>query len=283
MPRRLPRKKSNRPIRRRKGGRRSGGNKMPSTATSGKGQMAKIVETVQFVDLQPNLPSQSVFTLSQFPRAATLAANFAFYKAAKVTWNYEPLYNTFQDTAGASSTPYLYTLMNRGQTNTVLPPLLGQIQACGARPVKLVSKTSISYKPNWCSPGLISILKAPQPVTDSTPVIGVYQQGVKQQYDWLACSGEEVRDGTSPNITVPSLSTVVQPVISPTDVFINPAVGFQANSPNATNSVVYNGHYNFIDQQVDANTAPVCRLTATVVWHFKGALFNQRLTSQVPP
>lgn len=275
------RKKGNRPRKARKSGRKSG-RIMPSTATSGKGQMAKIIETIQFGDLQPNLTSQSVFTLSQFPRAATLAGNFAFYKAAKVSWNYEPLFNTFQDTAGSSSTPYLYTLMNRGQTNNFPVPGLGNLQACGARPVKLVAKTTIAYKPNWCSPGLISILKV-QPATEASPVIGVIQQGVKQQYSWLACSGTEVRAvNAGGGIDVPPMATVLQNVINPTDLFAPPATVFQANSPNATNSVVYNGHYNFIDQQVDSNSLPACRLTATVEWHFKGALFNQPLATPTP-
>jgi len=277
MPRRYG-KKSNRPIRRRRaGGRKAARGKMPSTATSGKGQMAKIIETVQFEDLQPNTTTQSIFTLSQFPRAATLAGNFAFYKAAKVTWSYEPLYNTFQDTAGASSAPYLYTLMNRGQTNNSVPPALANIQACGARPVKLVAKTLISYKPNWCSPGLLSVLKADG--TESGVVSQVIQQGVKQQYAWLACSGLEVRTNTG----IPPLAPIIQPVILGIEGIPLPAPAVFASATNATNSVVYNGHYNFIDQQVDANTAPVCRLTATVEWHFKGALFNQPFETPTPP
>lgn len=279
-------KRANRRFRRRankKSGRKmrgKGRKTMPNTATSGKGQMARIIETIEFTDLQPNGAVNSVFTLSQFPRASTLAGNFAFYKAAKVTWNYEPLYNTFQDTAGATSVPYLYTLMNRGQINTIPAPGLGNIQACGARPVKLVSRTSISYKPNWCSPGLLSVIKPDG--SESGPISAVIQQGVKQNYDWLSCSGQEVRAvDAGGQVVVPSLANVLSaqigsPVVTPAP----PALTLFA--PNANNNVVYNGHINFIDQEFDANSAPCCRLTATVVWQFKGALFNQVLQTPVP-
>lgn len=279
MPRRVARRRFRRKAN--KKGRRGGRKNVPSTATSGKGQMAKIIETIEFTDLQPNGAINSVFTLSQFPRASTLAGNFAFYKAAKVIWNYEPLYNTFQDTAGATSVPYLYTLMNRGQIATTPAPTLGNIQACGARPVKLVSKTTISYKPNWCSPGLLSVIKSDG--TEPGPIATVIQQGVKMNYDWLSCSGQESRAVNSAGqVVVPSLANQISaqigsPVVTPAP----PALTLF--SPNANNNVVYNGHINFIDQEYDANTAaPACRLTATVVWHFKGALFNQTLQVPVP-
>lgn len=275
MPRRY-RKKGNRPQKRRGMRKQRGGKTMPSTATSGKGQYAKVIETIEFADLTPNAAFQSVFSLSQFPRAATLSGNFAFYKAAKVMWNYEPLYNTFQDSVGASTVPYLYTLMNRGQVNASTPPGLKNIQACGARPVKLVSKTTISYKPNWCSPGLLSLIKSDG--SEPGPTSIVLQQGVKQQYDWLACSGTEVRTVNGANVLVPNVAPVVQPVIDGTDNIIPvPPPAIIVAAPNATNTVVYNGHINFIDQEVDANSQPVARLTCTVEWLFKGALFNQTI------
>lgn len=279
MPRRL-RKKSNRPRRRAARPRRGRKSSMPNTATAGKGQYAKIIETLEFADLQPNITMNNAFTLSQFPRAATLAGNFAFYKAAKVVWNYEPLYNTFQDTTGSSSAPYLYTVMNRGQISISPIPTLGNILATGARPKKLVGKTTISYKPNWCSPGMSSILLNG---SGGNPV-ALFQQGVKQQYGWLASSGTEVRSlqGSGAPGGVPALAYVQQGIIQPNDFTPNPPGTF-LDPINITNSVVYNGHLQHIDQQIDNNSAPVCRLTATVEWHFKGALFNQPLLAAQPP
>jgi len=280
MPRRY-RKKGNRP-RPRRGMRKQRGNNMPSTATSGKGQYAKVIETIEFADLTPNATFQSVFSLSQFPRASTLAGNFAFYKAAKVMWNYEPLYNTFQDSVGASTVPYLYTLMNRGQINPSPVPALKNIQACGARPIKLVSKTTIAYKPNWCSPGLLAVLKGDG--TEPGPVNNVLQQGVKQQYDWLACSGVEVRSINGTTVEVPNVAPVIQANIDGTDgiVVVAPPAGI-FSAVSVPNNVVYNGHINWIDQEVDANSQPVARLTCTVEWLFKGALFNQTIAPGTAP
>jgi len=263
-------------------GRKGGKGKMPNTASSGRGQMAKIIETVEFTDLQPNVASASVFTLSQFPRAATLAGNFAFYKAAKVSWNYEPLYNTFQDTAAASSVPYLYTLMNRGQLNPFTVPTLKTLQACGARPVKLTSKTTIAYRPNWCSPGLLAVLKPDG--TEPGPISSVIQQGVKQQYDWLATSGQEVRSINGTTVEVPNNAAPITVPLDGTDgsLVVPPPANVIAGL-TALNNVIYNGHFNIIDQQVDANPAPCARLTCTVVWLFKGAQFNQTFASPTPP
>jgi len=255
---------------------------MPDTATSGMGQMARIVETVEFKDLLPNLPSQSVFSLSQFPRASTLAGSFQYYKAAKVTWNYEPLYNTFQDEAGGASVPYLYTYMNRGQLNIVNTLL--QVQACGARPRKLVSRTQISYTPSWCSPGLTAF------TGDATAITSVVSMGLKSQYDWLCTSGTEVRNVVplpppfpAGLITIPSIADPSPAIITPEELVAVPPITNAGSASNFTNSVLYNGHVNFIDQEVPgAEATPTCRLTATVVWLFKGALFNGVKTVVAP-
>jgi len=244
---------------------------MPNTATSGMGQMARIVETVEFKDLLPNAASQSVFSLSQFPRAATLAGSFQYYKAAKVTWNYEPLYNTFQDAAGGASVPYLYTYMNRGQLNIVNTLL--EIQACGARPRKLVSRTQISYTPSWCSPGLTALS------SDGTNLLSAVSMGLRSQYEWLCTAGTEVREVAPGVVTVPSNAAPIPAIITPEE-FQLPNTGAGSN---ATNSVLYNGHVNFIDQEVPgAEATPTCRVTATVVWLFKGALFNGVKSIQAP-
>ena len=146
---------------------RRGGRRPPAVATAGGAQMAKIVETLELADLAPNQVYSNVFTLAQFPRAFTLAGSFQFYKAAKVTYSYEPLFNTFQEQWGGAtsySKPYMYALMNRVQNNS--PVSLANLQACGAKPQALISKRVISYKPNWCSPGLLATAPrtgSPQP------------------------------------------------------------------------------------------------------------------------
>jgi len=265
------------PRRGRKGARRGHGRRSPNTATAGSGQMAKIVETLELNDLAPNTAYSNVFSLAQFPRACTLAGSFQFYKAAKVTYSYEPLFNTFQEnfTAGSSySKPYMYTLMNRVQNSKYVA--LANLQACGAKPKSLVGKHTISYKPNWCSPGLLATTvrvdpNTPQTLTDITLI----QQGLKAQYGWLGTSG------IAPRIhdTTPGSQPTVPAIGPESTVPINPGVDTRPNQLQVyNNSVVYNGHTLWIDQKQTPDDTLICRLTVTVEWHFKGAVFNDTIT-----
>jgi len=208
-------------------------------------QLARIKETVEFVDLNPNLGYNFNFNLSQFRRASALAPNFKFYKASMVEWGIEPLYNTFQDgtTGGEVTIPYMYITMNRTQDSTGIN--LQDIQAMGAKPKKLVGKQIIKYKPNWCSPGLIAANIGQGQLA---------QVGLQKQFAYLACPD--------------------------TDVGLNVAQGFApATAPlqfptNATvfaNTVVYNGHTIWVDQEIPTGVLqPVARVTCTVHWEFKG-------------
>jgi len=236
----------------RRGGRKS---KVPSSLSlfNDKGQMARIKETVEFVDLSPNLGYNFNFNLSQFRRASTLAPSFKFYKATLVEWTIEPLYNTFQDgtTGGEVTVPYIYMTMNRTQDSTGIG--LSDIQAMGAKPKKLTSKMVIKYKPNWCSPGLGQYTIQPALVGD--PVINIRQQGLKAQYSMLACPdsnpGQNIASNFSP-----------QP---PPNLPIN-----TGNAEVNANQVVYNGHTVWVDQEIPTGVLQsVARVTCTVHWSFK--------------
>jgi len=283
MPRRRlgRRRPARRPRRHHRYGRKS---RSPVIATAGSGQNARIVETVEFADNFPLLAYQNVFSLASFPRAATLAMNFQFYKAAKVTWSYEPLYNTFQEATPAVGTvvskPYIYTIMNRVQ-NLRAGATLENIQACGAKPQALISKKSITYKPNWCSPGLMAVQPGSSPIA---PINAMLQQGLKCQYGWLASAG------TANFINGPNGAGVGEATVSSNQtnqMYITPdpnATVWSQNTSVATNNVLYNGHVTYIDQASPGSSqTPICRLTATVEWHFKGANFNQKITVPTPP
>ena len=257
MVRRLGRRRvgRRRPVRRGGRGRgrgRVGRSRMPAMA--GKGQYATIIETIEFDDILSNTVNQYVFQLGQFPRANQLAANFAFHKACHVEWKYEPLYNTFQDSAGALSKPYLYTLMNRQQENeftNINTQNFGAIQAAGAKAVALASTHVIKYVPNWCSPGLIATTAGGAP----------FALGLQKQYGWLATP-----TGSTSTNTGPSNNVVVR--------VIDPPIQNTALAPvgNYANAVVYNGHLSYLDQKVASTTStPIARVTATVMWKFKGA------------
>lgn len=248
----------------RRGGKRKGrGRKtrVPRSVRGGFndfGQMARIKETVGYVDVLPNMGYNFNFNLSQYRRAMNLAPNFKWYKPTKVTWTIEPLYNTFQDgNAGTEITvPYLYMTMNRTQDSTGLS--LEDIQAMGAKPQKLVNKKVISYRPNWCSPGLNTY--AVQPVQGSpsgtvNSLIRFTNMGLKAQYDWVASPVQPVPDPADPN--EPS--------------YIVPDLPFNTGQDgmNAVNAsqVVYNGHTIWIEQL--GSTQRCARVVATVHWSFK--------------
>jgi len=265
MPRRARGRKSNL---RRKPRKARISRPFPKTATAGSAQRATIIETIEFRDLPPNVAVSATFCLSQFPRASTVAGNFAFYKAAKVVWNYEPLYNTFQDAAGNASVPYLYTVMNRAQLALPLgavPWTRANAQATGSMPQKLSKKIVVAYVPNWCSPGLQATI---------TGGAG-YTMGSRINYGWLTSQGTVSRDASG---NIPNYAPTGAKPITPDDggVGLFPL-------PIAYSSVNYNGHMNYIDQEVPgAEETPTCRLTCTVHWLFKGAAFNGAFASAVP-
>ena len=84
-------------------------------------QYSKVVESISIQDMEVNSPYQRTFSLNDFNRARYESVNWQFFKAAKVTYTYEPLYNTFQDgdNNSAQSAPYLYVKMNRTQDASV--------------------------------------------------------------------------------------------------------------------------------------------------------------------
>jgi len=240
--------------------------------------MARIVETIEFADQKPNELFQCVFSLSQFPRALQLANNFAFYKAKSVTWQYEPLFNTFQDGAGAASKPYMYVVMNRGQVSlpfnpqnpAAIPFALKNIQATGAKPVGLAGTRKITYVPNWCSPGLTAVAQYSTTATQSVSL------GLQPQYKWLSSAGWG--GGTMFNVNSQQIDGGAQNKYTP----VQPEGGI-AQAPLSVqqqailaSSVVYNGHNTWIDQAFvgESTSEPTCRLTCTVEWVYKGAIAN---------
>jgi hypothetical protein len=220
--------------------------------------MARILETVEFTDVNADTLYNFQFNLSQFQRASALAPNFKFYKAAKVTWTLEALYNTFQENNGGTgiSQPYLYTVMNRTQDNT--GQIVSDLQAMGAKPKKFIGKHILAYRPNWCSPGLSIFTAGTDTILNTSSPLS---QGLKTQYAWLAC----------PNTNgVGAISTFV-----PTNSTTYPPGTLVAPAKIIANQVVYNGHSIFVDQLVPPS-APltVGRLTCTVEWHFKDPHFT---------
>ena len=262
-PRRAPRRGGRKAIRRvRRGGKKSGLSTMRQTA--------RIVETIAFDDLKSDIPYIHAFSLSQFYRATTIAKNFQFYKAAKVKYEYMPLYNTFQESNNNNSTvgkPQMYFMMNREQNPywSELAPAdaLFSIQSSGADPIAFTKNKEIVYTPNWCSPGVTALTfgtaqSGLDPNTNIQAVTNVISCGLKKQFGWLPCPDKDL--WTTPEVYQPTLAAAG-------------VAGPLNTAPNAAAAVVYNGHNLYIQQSNEPDVV-VCKLVCTVEWLFKGPKNN---------
>lgn len=163
------------------------------------------------------------------------------------------MYNTFQEGL-AYTKPYMYNIMNRQQE--ALNSGRNNFLAAGAKPVQFTSKKVISYRPNWCSPGI--------PVYKGNLSIGQVNAlavtGVTPQYGWLSTK--------SINITTQDNA------IDTNQALINDTQ-YSGAFNNATNNVTYNGHWTYLDMQTNnAPSNPIGRLVCVVTWKFKGAKSN---------
>jgi len=245
MPRRVVRRRRAGRKPRRKIGRRSGGRR-PS-------QMARITETIEFNKLTPNIQMNCSFTLNQFERARVLATNFRWFKPVKATWTLTPQYNTFQGGVSAPSVPYVYTIMNRTQDSSALE--LSDFLSQGAKPVKLTATKKISYRPNWCSPGLIVQNVVSIPGQFGGALNNVFMNGLQAQYDWLQAPNNLPLSQQSPAPIVP---------LKATSSVANTAV---SNIPGAT---IFNGHQYYVQQDIPPTSGgSLFKVTCTVEWAFK--------------
>lgn len=237
-------------------------------------QGAHIRESFEIQNIASNQDYGYVFCLAQFERAARIATNFKFYKPARVTWTYEPMFNTYQadSMAGTPGIPYLYSAMNRTQDNQVY--VVGDYLAQGAKPKKLAKIIKMSYVPNWCSPGLLTFqVSANVPPPVGGVVQNIVQVGSKAEYGYIPCptTFNTYSAGTTEGIT-PFQATTQFPNTGPN------LPGFlglgNTTAGIATNCVYFNGHKAFIEQLNKTSTI-VCKCTVTVDWVFKDPLYTQ--------
>lgn len=262
------------------------GKKMPAMA--GKDQFATVIETVEWPDMKINDFGLYNFNLAQFPRAQLMSGLFRFYKASKVIWQVQPLYDTFQAGVNACR-PYIYTMMNRDQSAEIqnfatskpggAQLALTSLQAMGARSKPLDDKViKYIYKPNWCSPGL-------QGTISSSSLTIPVSLGLQKQYGWLATS-VNIANGAVANlpnanaITLPGVTggggTATGALLGHAEIAPNSSVFPNANFAN---SVVYNGHACYVDQTSPTGEPPtagtiIARVTCSVQWKFKGPRYN---------
>lgn len=232
-----------------------------------RGQTCNVRETIEFTDLLPNTAYAASFTLGQFARASTIAANFKWYKAKYVEFSYEPLYNFYREdpTVPQPTMPYIYFSMNR--TQSARSQNLFDFQAEGSRPTKFNNKIVRRYKPNWCSQGLMT----GAPLQGNVLQAGLYANGLQAEYGWLMAP-EAITTNNTGQITSPleaenaALNGMTQTVMVP----IN------------TNQVLYNGHTAFIEQTSSVTGAVLAKVTCTVHWAFKDASSYGGISAPTP-
>jgi len=228
-------------------------------------QYAHIRETVEYQNETSNTMINWNFTLAEFERANLLSQNFKWVRPARVTYTYEPMYNTYQASSQLGSQPgipYLYTVMNRTQDraligNSVPSNLLAQ----GAKPKKLSRVIKISYVPNWCSPGLLGAY------INNNNYQNIVQIGSKVEYGWVPCPNAFSRysalqtQGIEPDINASSFTQTGSSLVG--------FGGVGNNWPSiASNAVTYNGHYAIVEQ-VNKPPSAVYKVSVTVDWVFK--------------
>jgi len=265
MPRRM-RRNRRAPRRNYRRGSKGGKLAVPRNMLSAPDQYSKVIETITIADATPNAVYTRIFALSNFRRASLMAGLFRWYKAAKCTYTYQPLYNTFQEGSGATvSKPQIYFAMNRCQDATAQS--YNDIIAMGSRPQQFTRNKIISYVPNWCSPGLSTWVK-----DGSTGLVAqISQTGLKAQTDWLVCpiaNSYHDNTGLQPFVDKWDQTPTSPPIPSP-------PIG-QPQLPNYIHpaNVVYNGHDDFVFQENTTN--PVYMLTLTVEWHFKQPFYSEQ-------
>jgi len=262
----------------RKGGKRAGKkSRVPRGITATQQQFCKVTETVAFQDILPGVQAPDSFNLMAFTRARYMANGFQFYKAAKCTWTYYPLYNTFATDAAVQgdTVPYIYTTMNR-TGDSALPNNLQAFQAMGAKPVKFIKKHVVSYVPNWVTPGL------PVKLTGSSGNTIELMMGSRPCYDWI--NNTSLRAVLNSGIPAQNLTSQLIPN-TPQDLanHIGGAAAYALSAPtSACYEVIYNGHNTIFDQFVTSGELrPIGRLTLTVEWHFKCPIWDSRISQNI--
>lgn len=234
---------------------------MRSVSGTKSSQMAFCTETIEYVNLDANQSYFAGFTLAQFLRACTIAPNFRWYKPLSVTWTYHPIYNVFQNSGNtAVGAPYFYKTMNRTQDSHIYNKF--DLQAMGAKPIRFTKPLSFTYKPNWCSSGL---LVAGQ--YSNTSINTLAAQGLKPEWGWLQAPGPGAGANPSNVSPVPAFSDT-QGVPGPIPPAAQASTSAQMLPIYAANTM-FNGHDVFIQQDNASATQDVCRLTVTVKWAFK--------------
>jgi len=135
---------------RRRGARRAPVRKMRKMRKSR--NSVEYAEAKQTLALEPDIFNQiynlNEISLSAYDRLSAIAANYQYFKITKVEYKFKPQYDTFTSAFGQNTVPYLYWLIDKGET---LNPQINDFTAlrdAGAKPIRFDDKTlTVSWAP----------------------------------------------------------------------------------------------------------------------------------------
>lgn len=243
-------------------------------------QRCTLFETVQVQDIPSNQMVNYNFSMNDFTRARLASLEWQFYRAKKVTYTFEPLYNNYEAGIGALSAPYMYIRMNR-TADSIVPGNLFDLQAAGAMARRFTKTVKITYRPNWTSPGQLVISTAAvagMPPPNNQFVNGVTENGSKIEYGYINNSPYQQTQDPAGAVIVPVFNRRLPGTLEAALPGVQSTNGLAA-PPSQASYALYNGHYVYFDQKF-ANptaTAPVARVTMTVEWEFKGPIWWSKI------
>jgi len=133
----------------------------------GGANFATCLEKIEFDETQVDFNETSFRTITlspqNFPRAATIALNYRYYKLAWVKYEYLPWGNMFQGAATAlPQVPFLYTKRATVKPLDAVDPViigatsLAPLESLGARKQQLTRTVVVQYAPNNMLQGTVA-------------------------------------------------------------------------------------------------------------------------------
>jgi len=200
-------------------------------------------ETIAYDDIGTNsgAPYSFQFSVTDYPRATAMMAQFKYYRCTRIEYTYEALWNVYHaqtatGTAIAPTVPQAYWRMDRNGTAPF--QTVADFQDAGAKPIPLTRKIKIAYTPNVIT----------QQFESSAAVVGI----------------------------APDQDQVQQTIMKPNKWLSTVKNSLGAGASFTTDNWSYNGHQFIIDQLAasGATNPALTRVVATAHWQFKDPFIN---------
>lgn len=174
---------------------RMGRKRMIRNRAKNVGEWAEAKQTLQLADDPMNVIFQlNQIRLAQFDRLSGIAKNYQFFRFTKVEMRFKPYSDTYIPGTGTApgqvtaSVPYLYRLVDKGQTLVNAAADFNTLRDAGCRPIRFDDKTvTVSWKP--------AVIFMTQDYTQGSPSTSVPKPAYNRISPWLATSanaGERV-------------------------------------------------------------------------------------------